>query len=106
MYIFKSPSLLKMSNTHLSLELTEEVPWESFNKFSRKFSKQINAKLKRQIVGLETRFWDIEVNNEALVLIYRGFPLGISIESDTKKGDEILTSLYEVVKNQSKPDGI
>ena len=82
-----------MASGHLCLELTDRIGWHEFPKFAERLVSDFGWNVVEKSVVADMHIWGLKFENEQIRLVFDDFPLMISLESDSHKGDEIIKSL-------------
>ncbi|MET0774906.1 MAG: DUF3630 family protein [Pseudomonas mandelii] len=86
-------SIGSMSSGRLYADLTSDVGWEGFPNYAEEFVNMFSGRIVSRSDSVDTRVWDILLNNESLRLVYEDFPVMITLESQSDGGDEFIEAL-------------
>jgi len=96
------PKIIKMASGHLSLELSDNVSYESFLEHAELFLASVGGVIKKRNDSFIMCIWKVEINNREFQLVYDDYPCGVSLESDSDASDQELLKIMSVPL--SRPD--
>jgi len=82
-----------MASGHVSLNLSQAIPWEDFPTYATKLLKAIQGQKLSVTDGADMRIWDIVVEGTSLRLVYDDYPNMVALESSDDEGDVLLRRL-------------
>lgn len=91
--------LERMASGHLCLNLSERVGWGGFERYADDLLAAIGGTKVRVLAeSVEMRIWEVSVRGQPLKLVYDDYPVGVSLESSEKSGDDELERLLVVLE--------
>ena len=91
----------QMANGHLCLSLSSAITWECFPAFADDFLIQHNGKVLDKAESPETRIWTVEISETIFRLVFDDYPIMVSLESSTAKGDIIIKDLHSILSGKA-----
>lgn len=82
-----------IASGHLSLELTDQPSWESFERYAEELLRRLDARVVERGSTVDMHLWTVEIETVPLRLVYEDFPNRVSLESDSYPGDMLLRKL-------------
>lgn len=83
----------KMRSGRLSVSLTSDVGWEGFPGYVLKFLEIFPGRVMMKNDSVDTRVWKVIISEQEYDMVYEDFPVLISIESKSERGDLFLLSI-------------
>lgn len=93
----KSFTVEEMKNGRLSAGLISDVGWEGFPGYVLGFLELFSGAILMKNDSADTRVWRVIISGEEYDMVYEDFPVLISIESKSEKGDFFLLNLKNVL---------
>lgn len=92
---FKKACIHKMASGNLSIELTEDVYIETFDKLAKLFLKAVNGKVIEKIDAITIIMWKVKINNNLFNLVFDDYPIMMSLEPIDHNLDNEILSIFE-----------
>lgn len=80
-----------MHSGRACLNLTSGINWEDFPDYAKKVLNLLNGRIEKKSDSIDIRIWEVTIDNEIFHLTFDDFPVMVSIESLTQKGDSLLS---------------
>ncbi|MFJ4064094.1 DUF3630 family protein [Pseudomonas sp. NPDC089996] len=72
------------------LNLTSSINWEDFPAYAKSVIDLLNGSIEKKTDSIDIRVWEVTLEQEKFYLTYDDFPVMVSLESLTPKGDALL----------------
>ena len=82
-----------MANGLRCLLITEQVSWERFPSFGEMVVKKLKASVVSKSTMVDMHLWKVRIQGFTFLLVFDDFPLGVTLEPETKGASELLDSL-------------
>jgi len=73
------------------LNLTSRINWEDFPDYAEGLLDLLDGKIEKKSDSFDIRVWEVTIDSEIFCLTFDDFPVMVSLESLTPKGDLLLT---------------
>lgn len=83
-------NLETMHSGRSCLNLTSRINWEDFPDYAKTLLELLEGKIEKKTDTVDTRVWEVSIERERFYLTYDDFPVMVSLESLTPKGDLLL----------------
>jgi hypothetical protein len=87
-------AIAPMASGHLSLELTEQPNWGSFERYAEEFLRRLGGRAVEKGSAADMHLWNVEIEAVPLRLVYEDYPNRICLESASYPGDMLLKKLH------------
>lgn len=91
------PKLIKMASGHLSLEISDNVSYESFLEQAELFLASVGGAIKNRNDSFIMCIWKVEINDREFRLVYDDYPCGVSLESNNEESDKELIKIKDML---------
>ena len=82
-----------MASGHLSLELTEQPSWGSFERYAEELLRRLEGRVVERGTIVDMHLWKVEIETVPLRLVYEDYPNRVSLESESYPGDMLIRKL-------------
>jgi hypothetical protein len=89
------PEITEMASGNLSLQITDNVSWESFPAQAEEFLKKFNGKLVKRFDTPAERVWVVLIKWRPFWLSFDDFPLGLSLDSMHSSCNSVIKQLHQ-----------
>lgn len=93
----------RMASGHLSLELTEQPSWESFERYADELLRRLDGRVVERDTTVDMHLWSVEIETVPLRLVYKDFSNRVNLESDSYPGDMLIRKLRARLAPAAKP---
>ena len=83
----------KMHSGRSCLNLTSNVDWEYFPEYAEFILRRLGGTIISKSDGTDVRIWEVLIENEHFFLAFDDFPIMITLESKTLRGDKCISAL-------------
>jgi len=87
-----------MHSGRFCLNLTSCINWENFPDYAKAVLELLDGKIEKKTDTFDTRAWEVSIERERFYLTYDDFPIMVSLESLTPKGDLLLSEFKIKIK--------
>ncbi|VAW72180.1 hypothetical protein MNBD_GAMMA12-2059 [hydrothermal vent metagenome] len=91
-----------MASGHITLKIHVSVNYENFSEIAEQFLLSVNGSCISTLDSADVLLWNVQVQGQALELVYDEMSNDFTLESDSSQGDAVLTRLANV--NDKKKD--
>ena len=93
-------SIETMHSGRACLNLTSHINWEDFPDYAKKLLGLLHGSVEKRSDAVDVRIWEVIIENEKFQLTFDDFPVMVSLESLTHKGDSLLCEFKATLTNQ------
>lgn len=79
----------------LRVELTSSVGWDGFPDYANRFIGFLSGSIGGKVDAVDVRIWEVCVHGENMRLVYDDFPVMITLEAGSNRGNEIVLRIIE-----------
>lgn len=91
------PKIIKMASGHLSLELSDEVSFDSFPEYASLFLAAVGGTVEERNDSIIMCIWNVLIKGKRYRLVYDDYPCGVSLESQDYESDDEIIKIREAV---------
>ena len=91
------PKIIKMASGHLSLELSDQISFDSFPEYAELFLSIVGGSVIERGDSIVMCIWDVVIDEYKYRLVYDDYPCGVSLESDNDESDGQLIKVKETL---------
>lgn len=91
----------KMHSDRSCLNLTSSVDWDYFPEYAEFILRVLGGTVISKSDGADMRIWEVLIKNEYFFLAFDDFPVMVTLESKSPRGDNYISAFKDLLVEKS-----